>query len=163
MKILILSITLSTSFLSETLTSLPTILLLPQGLEIGKTLRTDLDPMIVSRDGNSFFASSFDAHFDEMGFLEKLILDQSKDHEIPSTWNLNWNAKLSEVEAALATFGQVDIVKKDMSESPTAHAFTSVVLETEKYTYRFEVMEWKNSQKADGLSSIVVTASAPTN
>lgn len=159
MKILILSITLSTSVLSGALNDFSTFLNLPEGLEIGKTLITDLDPMSVSKDGSTFFANAYDAHFNELGFLEKIVLDQTKDHDIPTAWEINWNTNLQEVQTALSALGSAEVVNQDMSKSRFANSFNEVILTTDDHIYHFQIIDWKDgSENQDGLSSIVVTS-----
>ena len=126
---------------------------------MGKTLITDLDPMAISKDGSTFFADSYDAHFDDLGFLEKLVFDKAKGHAVPATWNLDWNTDVNGVQTALSVLGKVEVVHQDMSKSRFADAFSDVTLTINSRVYHFQVIDWKdNSGNQDGLSSIVITA-----
>ena len=154
MKILVLSITLSTSVLSGALNELSIALALPSGLEIGKTLRTDLDPLLSSKDDVSFFSSEYDAHFDDMGFLSEVVLEQSKGHEIPASWGLEWNSSLDDVSNALSTLGTINVSSPDVTKSPTVKSLSEVSIAIGEQTFRFQVIDWKEGK--DGLSRIVI-------
>lgn len=157
MKILVLSITLSTSVLTGAFTDPYSLAALPDGLELGKTLRTDLDPTLQAKDGFSFFADAYDAHFGEMGFLEKVVIDRTKGHLIPDSWNLSWNDDLTIIKASLAEFGVVKSFSRDMSKSPTVNSFQEVELRNGKYSFKFHIIDWKEgSNNIDGLSAVVI-------
>ena len=115
--------------------------------------------MLVSKDGSTFFAEAYDAHFNEIGFLEKIVFDKTKGHDIPTEWRLQWDTNLEKTISRLSTFGSVQVEKRDMSKSHFALSFNDVILTTTTHVYRFQVIDWSDkSENRDGLSSIVVTS-----
>lgn len=133
---------------------------LPEGLELGRTLRTDLDPLYsCNSDCISFFAATYDAHFDKLGFLDRVTIDRDKQHIIPESWGIDWKASIGDVQQKFSSLTNFKVQERDMSKSPSASSLTDFYFEQNGKRYHFYFIQWKESSKnLDGLSRITIVS-----
>ena len=131
---------------------------LPHGLELGKTLRTDIDPNYpLNTNSETYEAQQYEADFNELGFLDKVTMDEQNGHVIPEDWGLTWGTSMEDVVAKLSESYEVNISKRDMGKSYFASSMSDLSVQTASGVYKFYFINWKGETKTDmGLSMITV-------
>ncbi|MEQ9403637.1 MAG: hypothetical protein RIM99_08635 [Cyclobacteriaceae bacterium] len=156
MKTFIIAFAFLTSLTEKNTTSFT--LTLPDGLEMGRTLRTEVDlSFSIPTNDLSYFASSFDAHFDQLGFLKRVVVDREKNHKIPKEWKLSWASSLKETIVMFQQMEGMKVLDRDMSKSFFANDLVDLYFTTNNKTYHFYFVDWKDETRPDGLSSVTIT------